>query len=87
MFHLVVGAECPAPVDGFAWDWQGAPGDQVPRMAGEVVAGLRRGMINEGVDLMDTGGMLSFAHTDADAGRTIEAFGRTLRSMKEEGLV
>jgi glutamate-1-semialdehyde 2,1-aminomutase len=87
MFHLVVGAECPPPVDGFAWDWEGAPGDQMPRMAGEVVAGLRRGMINEGVDLMDTGGMLSFAHTDADIAHTLEAFRGTLRTMKEEGLL
>ncbi|MEX1253385.1 MAG: aminotransferase class III-fold pyridoxal phosphate-dependent enzyme [Dehalococcoidia bacterium] len=87
MFHLVVGAECAPPPDGFAWDWQGRPGDQMPRMSAEVVAGLRRGMINEGVDLMDTGGMLSVAHEEGDVAHTIEAFRRTLRQMKGEGLL
>jgi glutamate-1-semialdehyde aminotransferase len=44
-------------------------------------------MINEGVDLMDTGGMVSVAHTDADVDLTIAAFRRTLRAMKEEGVL
>jgi glutamate-1-semialdehyde 2,1-aminomutase len=85
MFHMVLGAECPPPVDGFAWDWQGRPGDQMPRMSGEVASTLRRGMINEGVDLMDTAGMLSIAHTEEDVAHTLQAFRRTLRQMKEEG--
>jgi glutamate-1-semialdehyde 2,1-aminomutase len=87
MFHLVVGAQCPPPIDGFTWDWQGKPSDSMPRMSGEVVAGLRRGMLNEGVDLMDTGGMVSLAHTDDDIDHTLEAFRSTLRQMKDEGLL
>ena len=48
---------------------------------------LRLGMINEGVDLMGDGMMVSSAHTDADVDLTIEAFRRTLRAMKDERLL
>jgi glutamate-1-semialdehyde aminotransferase len=44
-------------------------------------------MINEGVDLMGTGGMVSSAHSAADVARTAEAFSRTLRRMKDEGVL
>jgi glutamate-1-semialdehyde aminotransferase len=36
---------------------------------------------------MAGGMMVSSAHTDADVDRTVEAFRRTLRAMKEEGLI
>jgi glutamate-1-semialdehyde aminotransferase len=42
-------------------------------------------MLNEGVDLMGTGGMVSAAHTEEDAGHTAEAFRQTVRHMKAEG--
>lgn len=87
MFHVIVGKECPPPVDGFAWDWQGQPGWRVPSMSGEATWALKRGMLNEGIDLMGTGGMVSAAHTEADVDRTLEAFLRTLGQMKAEGLV
>jgi glutamate-1-semialdehyde 2,1-aminomutase len=87
MFHLVAGAECPPPVEEFAWDWQGRPGSRMPHMAPEAVWALRRGMLNEGVDLMGTGGMVSAAHSDADVARTVEAFSRTVRQMKEEDVL
>ena len=48
---------------------------------------LRRGMINEGVALMGDGMMVSSAHTDADVDRTIDAFRRALRAMKDERLL
>jgi glutamate-1-semialdehyde aminotransferase len=44
-------------------------------------------MINEGVDLMAGGMMVSSTHTDADIGLTVDAFRRTLHAMKAEGLV
>ena len=56
-------------------------------MAGAVSQALRLGMINEGVDLMGDGMMVSSAHTDADVQHTIEALRRTLRAMKDERLV
>ncbi|MDP3767086.1 MAG: aspartate aminotransferase family protein [Dehalococcoidia bacterium] len=84
MFHIVVGAECPQPVGDFAWDWQGRPGDRLPRMSPEAIWALRRGMINEGVDLMGTGGMVSAAHSDEDVEHTVQAFSRTIRTMNDE---
>ena len=48
---------------------------------------MRLGMINEGVDLMGDGLMVSSAHTDADVALTIDAFRRTLRAMKDEHLL
>ncbi len=84
MFHLILGAECPPPIDGFTWDWQGRPARRMPHTPGEAVWSLRRGMLNEGIDLMGTGGMVSAAHSDADAERTVEALRSTIRRMKEE---
>ncbi len=87
MFHLVLGADCPPPVDDFTWDWQGQPSHRIPVMPSNVSRALRRGMLNEGVDLMDTGGMVSTAHTEKDADRTIDALRRTIRQMKEEDIL
>ena len=87
MFHLILGAECPPPVDDFTWNWQSQPSHRVPVMSTNVSRALRRGMINEGVDLMDTGGMVSAAHTEEDAERTIAALRRTIAQMKEEEIL
>jgi glutamate-1-semialdehyde 2,1-aminomutase len=85
LFHVILGVECPPPLDGFAWDWGDSPGDCVPRMSAEAAWALRRGMINEGVDLMGTGGIVSSAHDEQDVQRTADAFARTVRRMKKEG--
>jgi glutamate-1-semialdehyde 2,1-aminomutase len=85
MFHLALGAECPPPIDDFTWDWLGQPGAKIPPLAGEVFWSLRRGMLNEGVDLMGPGGMLSSAHSEEDVARTVEAFAQTIRGLKAEG--
>ena len=44
-------------------------------------------MLNEGVDLMGAGGMVSFAHSEADVDHTVEAFRKTISSMKAESLL
>lgn len=85
MFHAILGAACPPPIDDFAWNWQDTPSDRMPQMSPEAYWALRRGMINEGVELMDTGGLVSAAHTEQDVDQTVEAFRRTVRQMKEEG--
>ena len=46
---------------------------------------LRKGMLLEGIDLMRSGGFTSIAHTDADIGRTVEAFERVVTRMQREG--
>jgi glutamate-1-semialdehyde 2,1-aminomutase len=84
MFHLVLGTPCPPLSDGFAWDWQGKPGSRMPRMDADAVWALRRCMLNEGIDLMGTGGMMSCAHTSREVDRTVEAFRQTLRGMLAE---
>ncbi len=47
---------------------------------------LQQAMINEGVDLFHGGGLLSVAHTPEDIERTIAAFDRSVRRMRDEGL-
>jgi hypothetical protein len=84
MFHIILGSDCPPPVDDFTWDWRGRPGDRIPSMPGEVFWSLRRGMLNEGVDLMGSGGLVSSAHTDQDIEQTVAAFRATLAAMARE---
>ena len=50
-----------------------------------VVQKLRLGMLAGGVDLLGwPGGVISAAHDDGDLNRTVEAFRRTLRVLREE---
>jgi glutamate-1-semialdehyde 2,1-aminomutase len=87
MFHLILGAECPPPIDGFAWNWEGRPGHKMPQMSLDTFWGLRRGMLNDGVDLMGAGGMLSSAHTPEDIDFTVEAFRQALAAMKADQIL
>ena len=52
-----------------------------------IAASAMLGYHHEGIDLMGTGGMVSAVHTEADAEHTAEAFARTIRLMKEEGVL
>jgi len=47
---------------------------------------LRCGMLLNGVDSPAHGGLTMAAHTEEDIDRTVEAFDRTLHSLKREGL-
>lgn len=83
MLHIVIGATVAPPDDGYGWP----NGEQPPliRETRSVVAqALRLGMINEGVDLMGGGMMVSSAHDAADVDRTVSAFRNTLQAMKDE---
>jgi glutamate-1-semialdehyde aminotransferase len=44
-------------------------------------------MINEGVQLMGDGMMVSSVHNDSDVDRTVAAFRASLRAMKDDGAV
>ena len=44
-------------------------------------------LFNHGVDLMNTGGMVSSAHTDADIDRTLEAFRAAVGDLRADGLL
>jgi glutamate-1-semialdehyde 2,1-aminomutase len=84
MLHIALGMDVQPP-DGYSWGWRALPA-QPPHVARAAAQALRLGMINEGVDLMGGGMMVSSAHTDTDVDRTVEAFRRTLRAMKDERL-
>jgi len=84
MLHVALGME-EQPPDGYGWGWRPLPCPR-PHVARAATAALRLSMINEGVDLMAGGMMVSSAHTADDVDRTVEAFRRTLRAMKGERL-
>ncbi len=85
MLHIAPGMEA-QPEDGYGWGWHALPA-RPPSVRGETASALRRGMMNEGVDLMGAGMMVSAAHTAEDVDHTEHAFRRTLRAMKDERLV
>ncbi len=84
MLHIALGL-AEQPPDGYSWGFHALPASPAP-VPGEAWQALRRGMLNEGVDLMAFGLMVSSAHTADDAEQTVEALRRTLRAMKAEGL-
>ncbi|MBI5285226.1 MAG: aminotransferase class III-fold pyridoxal phosphate-dependent enzyme [Chloroflexi bacterium] len=84
MLHIALAMDV-QPADGYGWGWAPLP-KPLPGVSREAAAALRLGMVNEGVDLMGDGMMVSSAHTADDVGLTIEAFRRTLRAMKEAGV-
>ncbi len=83
MLHIAPGLDVQPP-DGYSWGWSALP-KRPPPLARETAAALRLGMLNEGVDIMGSGMMVSSAHSSEDVAMTIEAFRRTLRAMKAEG--
>jgi glutamate-1-semialdehyde 2,1-aminomutase len=85
MLHVALGCG-EQPDDGVGYGWRPLP-FQLPTVSPAAAQALRLGMINEGVDLMAGGLMVSSAHTDEDVRRTSEAFRSTLRAMKEEKLL
>ena len=85
MLHIALGMS-EQPPDGYGWGWRALP-TMPPRVDHEVAASFRRAMLNEGVDLMGDGMMVSSAHTADDVDRTVAAFQASLRAMRAEGLI
>lgn len=85
--HICVGVECPRPLDGYLWNWNGHPAADVPRTPEPLALALGQAMLNHGVHLMGTRAILSAAHSDADIDQTIEAFRRSLRELQAERLI
>jgi len=77
MLHVALGMG-EQPPDGYSWGWRPLP-CPAPRVGHEAADALERGMLNEGVQLMDGGMMVSSAHSAEDVDRTAEALRRTLR--------
>ncbi len=74
------------PPDGYGWGWR-APSAALTRVSYAATNALQLGMLNEGVHLMAGGMMVSAAHTPDDVDRTEEAFRRTLRAMRSDGVI
>ena len=85
MLHIAPGMP-QQPPDGYSWGWAPLPCPPPP-VAAATAQGLRLSMLNEGVDLMAGGMMVSSAHMPDDVDRTVEAFRSTVHAMKEERLV
>jgi glutamate-1-semialdehyde 2,1-aminomutase len=88
MFHIALGEDCPRPRDGIEWPSDAANGASPPRTSLDIALALKRGCLNNGVDLMGfSGGLVSAVHQPEDIDLTIEAFDRTLAQMQEEGIL
>jgi glutamate-1-semialdehyde 2,1-aminomutase len=84
MLHIALGMQ-QQPPDGYSWGYRALPYSPPP-VAHDAANALRLGMLNEGVDLMDYGMMVSSAHTADDVARTVAALRSTLRAMQAERL-
>ena len=85
MLHIALALE-EQPPDGYGWGWHAMP-VRPPAVPGAAAEALQRGMMNEGVDLMGGGLMVSAVHTPEDIDRTWSTLRATLRAMKDEGAV
>ena len=88
MFHFAIGVDCPEPVDGWQWRWEGEPGATVPVTPPKVMAAFKQAMLNSGGgDFLRTSGLLSAVHTEHDVDETLAALEPALAEMKAEALV
>jgi glutamate-1-semialdehyde 2,1-aminomutase len=85
-FHLNIGMERPA---GDPAEWWRATGVTALKhgMDAPVLHALQAGMLLEGVHLFQGRGFVSSVHTETDVERTVDSFERTLRRMRDEGVV
>jgi glutamate-1-semialdehyde 2,1-aminomutase len=84
MLHVALGPNEPPP-DGYSWG-DSAPPRPIVATASDGAALLRLALLNEGVDLMGDGMMVSSAHNAGDVAATIDAFGRALSAIRAEGV-
>ena len=57
-----------------------------PSTDAKTAIAFKQSMLNEGVEFMGDGMMVSSVHTDADVAHTAAAFEKSLRALKAEGL-
>jgi glutamate-1-semialdehyde 2,1-aminomutase len=87
MLNILLGVPARLPDDGITFVWQSQDHRAASKTSERVALALRQAMINEGVDLMRTGALVSAVHSDKDVDFTIEAFDRSLHAMQAEGIV
>jgi glutamate-1-semialdehyde 2,1-aminomutase len=87
VFHVLLG-ERPANFDGGDLRFpEGVPAATLKGASGPLAGPLHLGMLLEGVDFFNSGGMLSVAHTEADVDHTVAAFDRVLGRLQDEGVL
>jgi glutamate-1-semialdehyde 2,1-aminomutase len=83
-FHIGLGGQSAPPADGIEWQGEAPP----QRADAKATGALKRGMLNQGVDLMGgSGGFVSGVHSGAVIDATIAAFEATVGQMRAEGLI
>ena len=87
VFHILLGQRCENPTDGDLRVPEGVSAATLKGAAGPLAGPLQIGMLLEGVDLFNSGGLLSIAHSDADIDLTISAFDRVLARLTDDSLL
>jgi glutamate-1-semialdehyde 2,1-aminomutase len=86
LIHVKSGYEGPRPTDDDFVPYGGAlnklDGPKNPKQ----VAAWRHGLLLNGVDWFGFGAFITAAHTEDDVERTVDAVGKTIELMREEGL-
>jgi glutamate-1-semialdehyde aminotransferase len=82
MWHLNLGYEAPQPKE-VEWDAIESPRG----VSVQLETPLKQALLNHGVDLMGSGGMVSAAHGSAEINATIEAFDEAISDLRNEGLL
>ena len=87
VFHVLLGETCDNMSAGDIRVPEGISPERLKTAnVGKMKALLNAGMLLNGVDLFSNGGMTSYAHSTADADKTIEAFDTTICRMRDEGV-
>ena len=82
MWHLNLGYDAPRPA-AVEWD-----ADEEPRgVDAALERPLRQALLNHGVDLMGTGGMVSSTHGEAEIEDTLAAFDAAISDLRAEDLL
>jgi len=88
VLHVLLGQDCLPPEDGISWNWPGEDRRWVPTLAAAPMVALKRGLINEGVDLMSDGRLIvSAVHGNPEVTATVAAFECTVTQMLDEGII
>jgi glutamate-1-semialdehyde 2,1-aminomutase len=87
VFHIALGETAANRTAGDLRHPAGVSQQTLKQSGASALSGpLAQGMLLEGVDLFNTGGLLSIAHTEADVEHTVAAFDRVVGRMADEGL-
>jgi glutamate-1-semialdehyde 2,1-aminomutase len=86
VFHVKLGERVPNQTGGDMRAPEGVAAEALKESARGPLNGLLHlGMLLEGVEFFNSGGMLSLAHTEEDIDQTVASFGRVLDRMADEG--